>query len=223
MRVKQMKPRASDRSREGQSARTRSQPDRDGAASRSRMPGLRWVPAPLAVLVAAIGALVIGSLQGQVAAANANQAPRYQAGGILLKVGAINWMDDSMTGQPTKKGSKSQGYSMPSSEMPGMQEVGDNRLRVEVDLSNVSSDRQRYSIRDFTLVGPGGKVWHVDSPGNSSQPAAANLQPGFGTIIDMYFDMPAKNSHHLTIRWSHDGTTISIPANTGTVPGGMHM
>jgi hypothetical protein len=210
-----MKPRAAARALPGSG--------RDRASPRARLPGLRWVPIPLAALVAGIGALVIGSLQGQVAAANANQAPRYKAGGLSLTVGATNWMDNSMTGQPTEKGSQPQGYSMPSSEMPGLQQVGDNRLRVEVDLSNVSSDLQRYSITDFRLVGPGGKTWKVDSPGDSSQPVSADLEPGFGTVVDFYFDMPAKDSKHLTLKWSRGGTTISIPVNTGTAPGGMHM
>ncbi len=227
MRAEQLKAKASDQSQELKpraAARGRPGSDPDRASPRARLPGLRWVPIPLAVLVAVIGTMVIGSLQGQVSAASANQAPRYNAGGLSLTVGTTNWMDDSMTGQPAKQGKQaSQGYSMPSSEMPGMQALGDNRLRVEVDLSNISGDVERYSMTDFTLVSQGGKTWKVDPQGNSSQPASAILEPGFGTIIDFYFDLPAKNSKNLTLKWSRDGTTISIPVNTGTAPEGMHM
>jgi len=224
MRAEHTKVRASDESQElkpRSAAKRRLRPGPSRAVTSTRFPGLRWVPAPLAVLAAAIGTLVIGSLQGQVAAANAHQPPHYKVGGLSLTVGTVLWMSNSMTGQPAKQAS--QGYSMPSSEMPGMQPVGDNRLRFEVNFSNVSSGPQRYSTTDFTLVGPGGKTWKVDPPNNSSQPASANLQPGFGAIIDMYFDLPAKDSKNLTIKWSHDGTTVSIPVNTGTAPSGMHM
>jgi hypothetical protein len=227
MRVEQMKARASDQSQElkqRSAARKRPRPGHDRAVTRARLPGLRWVSAPLAMLALVIGALVIGSLQGQVAAANANQAPRYKAGGLSLTLGTTVWMDGSMTGQPLKKGQKvPKGYTMPSSEMPGMQAVGDNRLRVEVNLSNISGDVERYSMTDFTLVSQHGKIWKVDPQGNSSQPASANLEPGFGTVIDFYFDLPAKDSKDLTLRWSRDGTTFSIPVNTGTAPSGMHM
>ncbi|HEY2578717.1 MAG TPA: hypothetical protein VGI74_20630 [Streptosporangiaceae bacterium] len=199
----------------------RLRPGHDRAVPRSRLPGLRWVSGPLAVLAAVIGAMVVGSLQGQVASANAHQAAHYQAGGLSLTTGAMVWMDDSMTGQPA--GQKAQGYSMPSSEMPGMQQVGDNRLRVEVNFSNKSSAVQWYSTTDFSLAGPGGKTWKVDGQGNSSQPASAYLEPGFGTTIDMYFDLPAKDSKNLTLKWSHDGTTSAIPVSIGTAPAGMHM
>lgn len=227
MRDEHTKVRVSDESQElkpRSAAKRRLRPGPSRAVASTRFPGLRWVPAPLAVLAAAIGALVIGSLQGQVSAANANQAPRYEAGGISVTIGAMNWMDNSMTGQPVTKGASSKGYSMPSSEMPGMQAIGDDRLRVEVDLSNVSSDLQRYSMNDFSLVSPGGKTWHVVPQGNSNQPAAANLRPGFGTIIDMYFDMPAKYSKHLKLIWTSDGVTKTIPVNPGAAPmGGMQM
>src|SRR5579859_2455286 len=109
-------------------------------------PWLRWVPVPLAVLAAAIGLLVMGTFQGQVAAANANR-PGYQAGGLNLSVGTMLWMSNDMTGQgPLNKGTK--GYSMAPSMMPGMQTVGEDRLRVEVSLSNTTGDVQRYSIND---------------------------------------------------------------------------
>jgi hypothetical protein len=114
---------------------------------------------------------------------------------------------------------------MPSSEMPGMQPVGDNRLRVEVDLGNVAGSVQKYSMTDFTLSAPGGKTWQVNGQEHSSQPVSANLQPGFRTTIDVYFDIPAANSKHLTLHWSRGGRTISMPVNTGgSVPaGGANM
>ncbi len=202
----EMKPRGAARRRPGTG--------RSRAGPRPGLRGLRWVPIPLAVLAAVIGALVMGSFQGQVAAANARQTG-YRAGGLALNVDTMLWM---MNMKPS-----SGGYQMPQSMMPGMQSLGDDRLRVEVSLGNVTPSLQRYSTTDFSLAGPDGKTWKVDGQGNSALPASAGLEPGFGTTIDIYFDIPAKNSKHLTLRWSRGGTTVAIPVNTGTMPRGMKM
>jgi hypothetical protein len=184
-------------------------------------PWLRWVPVPLAVLAAMIGALVMGSFQGQVAAANAGR-PGYQAGGLDLSVDTMLWMSNDMTGQgPGKKGHP--GFAMDPSMMPGMQAVGTNRLRVEVSLSNTTGDTQQYSIGDFSLIGKTGKTFSVDPVGHADMPAVAHLQPGFGTTIELYFDVPSKQSSHLTIEWSRGGTTVSIPVHTSGLPGPMRM
>jgi hypothetical protein len=196
---------------------------RRGRRTRERPahPWLRWVPVPLAVLAAVIGALVMGSFQGQVAAANASR-PGYQAGGLNLRVDTVLWMSNDMTGLgPANKGK--QGFAMDPSMMPGMQAVGTNRLRVEVSLGNTTGDMQRYSIGDFSLSGAGGKTFRVDPVGHADMTSSANLQPGFGTTIDLYFDVPAKQSTHLTLDWSRGGTTVSIPVRTSGLPGPMHM
>jgi hypothetical protein len=192
---------------------------RDGPPSRLD-PWLRWVPVPLAALVAVIGLLVMGSFQGQVAAANANRTPGYEAGGLALSVTTMLWMSNDMTGQgPLKTG----GFTMDPSMMPGIQAVGDNRLRVEVTLNNITPNVEKYSINAFSISGSG-KTWPVDSIGHEDVLPSAVLQPGFGTTIDMYFDIPAKQSNHLTLKWSRGGTTLSIPVNTsGALPGPMRM
>jgi hypothetical protein len=177
-----------------------------------RMPGLRWVPVPLAALAAVIGVLVMGSFQGQAAETNFHQSG-YRAGGLAMSVDTMTWMSNNMTGQGP--GQKSSGYSMPASEMPGIQPVGDNRLDVEVALSNVTTGLQRYSTTDFTLTSPGGKTWKADGQGHSSMAGSANLEPGFQATVDVYFDIPAANSKHLTLKWSRGGTAVSIPVQIG--------
>jgi hypothetical protein len=168
-----------------------------------------------------IGLLVMGSFQGQVAAANASH-PGYQAGGLDLSVDTMLWMSNDMTGQgPAGKSPK--GYVMAPSMMPGMQAVGEDRLRVEVSLSNITGDTQQYSMNDFILAGPSGKSWKNDGVGHSDMTTSANLQPGFGTTIDLYFDVPAKQTKNLTLKWSRGGTTVSIPVRTGGQPGPMRM
>lgn len=195
---------------------------RDGPRSRLD-PWLRWVPVPLAALVAVIGLLVMGTFQGQVAAANANSGAAYQAGGLALSVDTMLWMSNDMTGQGPANKKNNHGFAMDPSMMPGMQPVGEDRLRVEVSLSNDTSDVQLYSINDFTVAAPGGKTWNNDGIEHEDLTTSAVLQPGFATTIDLYFDVPAKQSKHLTLKWSRGGTTVSIPVQTSTHPGPMHM
>src|SRR5215472_5193144 len=118
--------------------RTRSADTRDRtrkAAAAPRMPGLRLVPVPLAILLAVIGWLVFGSALGQHALASAHAGP--EQGGMGLKVNQAVWMMDDMA-TPGQKGTPS-GFTMPPSEMPGMQLVGSKRLRIELYLRNISN------------------------------------------------------------------------------------
>jgi hypothetical protein len=175
--------------------------------------GLRWVPVPLALLSAAIGVLVLGSFQGQVASATANQAG-YRAGGLSFSVDTMLWM---MNMKPSPGG-----YQMPASMMPGMQSPGTNRLRVEVTLADVSTTAQRYFTSDFSLSSPSGKTWPVRVAEHSDTPTSAVLEPGFQTVVDLYFDVPARQAKNLTLKWSRDGTTVSIPVRA-TSSGSMRM
>jgi hypothetical protein len=184
------------------------------------------VPVPLAVLAAVLGVLVFGSVQGQAAADLASHP--NEAGGLALTVDTMLWMSNDMGGSGSPQASPppaDPGYSMPSSMMPGMQPVGDNRLRVEVDLSNVSASVQQYATTDFTLSAPGGKTWQVNGQEHSSQPGSEDLQPGFRTTADVYFDIPAGDSKHLTLHWSRGGRTISMSVSTSGSPsaGGANM
>jgi len=201
----------------------RERPARSGARSGAgpRLPGLRWVPVPLALLAAMVGWLILGSLQGQSAAASAANAPSIQAGGLGLGVDAMIWMSNDMTGQGPVKGA--QGIPMDPSMMPGIQAANDSRLRVEVTLRNLTADVQRYALSDFTIVAPGGGRWNADGIGHSDMQSWATLEPGFETTIDLYFDVPTVNSKSLTIKWSHGDNTVSIPVVTGAQPGKMRM
>lgn len=191
----------------------RRQRGRGGPGQDSRLHGIRWVPVPLALLATVIGALVMGSFQGQEASANAHRTG-YQAGGLALSVDTMLWLMEM---------APSQGYQMPRSEMPGYTPSGDKRLRVAVTVSDVTADVQRYSITDFSLSGPNGKTWKVDPYYRSDSKPSGNLEPGFETTIDLYFDIPAKQARNLTLKWCRSGTTVSIPVSTGGSPGSMHM
>jgi hypothetical protein len=188
----------------------------------TRMPGLRWVPVPLAVLVATLGWLVLGGALGQHAAASDHHSHGYQAGGLELTVQSMLWLSNDMSGQGPVKNKNPHGYTMPSTMMAGMQTIGDNRLNVEVRVTNVTSAIQRYTLGDFRVIGPGGKSYPPNSMSGSSQAAIATLPPGFGTVIDLAFDIPAKHSKNLIVQWSHGGTTVDFPVNTSGAPSPHH-
>jgi hypothetical protein len=184
---------------------------RTGSRPGPQLAGLRWVPVPLAMLLAVLGFLVLGAAAGQHAA---NAPPHgLEAGGLGLTVNTMLWVDDSMSA-PGKSTSK--GFSMPSSEMPGLSTAGDQRLRIEVYIRNVSKGAQQYALPDFVLVGPGGKSWKLlanAATQHSIAPQTGELGPGWSTTADLYYDVPDAQTKHLSIRWSHDGSTVSFPVH----------
>jgi len=184
------------------------------------MPGLRLVPVPLALLFAAIGWLLLGGAVGQHAAtAAAKAAQGFDAGGLQVKVDTMLWMSNDMSGQGPVKNSNPNGFKMPSSMMPGMQLLGTNRLRLEFQIANVSSADQRYYVRQFRVVTKNGDSYGPNNNDGSTQPTSAVLRPGFGTIIDLYYDLPAGSDKNLSIRWTHDGQQVTFPVSTnGALP-----
>jgi uncharacterized protein YbdZ (MbtH family) len=184
---------------------------RPGSRPGARLAGLRWVPVPLAMLLAALGFLVLGAAAGQHSVNN--QARGLEAGGLGLTVNTMLWVDDSMSA-PGKSTSK--GFTMPSSEMPGLSTAGDQRLRIEVYIRNISKGLQQYALPDFVLVGPGGKSWKLlanAATQHSIAPQTGELGPGWSTTADLYYDVPDAQTKHLSIRWSHDGSTVSFPVH----------
>jgi hypothetical protein len=186
---------------------------RPGSRPGAGLAGLRWVPVPLAMLLAALGFLMLGVAAGQHAAADTH-AHGLEEGGLGLTVNTMLWMDSGMDapGQPTPAG-----FEMPASMMPGMQTAGNQRLRIELYIRNVTTDPQRYALSDFVLVGPGGKTWKVLANAatvHSVAPQDGVLDQGFSTTVDLYFDVPAGQTKNLSVRWSHGGSTVSFPVHT---------
>ncbi len=182
-----------------------------GAAGAARMPGLHWVPAPLAILMAVLGWMVFGSVLGQHALASSHAGP--EAGGLALTVNQVVWMADDMgnPGQATTPGS----FQMPDSMMPGMQTGGDKRLRIELYIRNISRSPQRYALNDFRLFGSRGLSWApLDNAATRGAVLSAVLDPDFQATIDLYFDLPAsQGDKHLSVEWEHGGTTVTFPVH----------
>ena len=197
--------------------RTRGADRRDrsrAATAAARFPGLRWVPVPLAILLAALGWLVFGSVLGQHASASAHAG--LEAGGLGLTVNQVVWMADDMgnSGQKTNPS----GFQMPAGMMPGMQTAGDKRLRIELYVRDTSSSLQQYALSEFRLLGAGSQSWQpLNNAATRGAIQSAVLYPGFEATIDLYFDLPAAQGNHLSVEWSHGGSTVTFPVHvTGT-------
>ncbi len=185
-------------------------------SNQQRPSWLRWLPAPFAVLVALIGWLVLASLPGQ---AQAGHDHGFQAGGLTLAVSQMLWMSNDMGDGPVPVPT---GFEMPDNMMPGMQQAGDNRLRLEVDLRNVSGRVQHYARSDFRVVTAGGQSWKTVDDGGYDATSGGAIQPGFDVTIDMYFDIPAKQSTNLTVEWSRGGSRVRFPVQIGVASPHIH-
>lgn len=179
--------------------------------SEAKYAGLRWVPVPLAVLVAAIGWLVFGSVMGQHALASAHAGP--EQGGLGLHVNQVVWMANDMS-NPSGKASDPSQFTMPGSEMPGMQTVGEKRLRIEIYLRDISNSPQRYGLAEFRLLGTGKQSWPpLDNAATRGAVLSAMLYPGFQSTVDLYFDLPASQHGALKLEWEHGGHMMTIPVH----------
>lgn len=187
-------------------------------AAAERMPGLRWVPVPLAILMAVIGWLVFGSALGQHALAVAQAGP--EQGGFGLKVNQVVWMQNDMV-DPGKANPNA--FQMPDSMMPGMQTGGDKRLRIEFYLRNISSKPLKYGLEQFRLLGTGHQSWSpLDNAATRGATLIATLDPSFQATVDLYFDLPASQHGQLRLEWSAGpGHLMTIPLHISNVMVGM--
>lgn len=181
----------------------------------ARLPGIRWVPVPLALLAATVGWLVYGTVLGQNAAAQANHHG-YQAGGLQLAVQQMEWMSNDMTADgPTT----APGFDMPEAMMPGMQSANNDRLQLEVTLKNVTSSVQQYKLSDFRVVGPGGQSWpEISTAGQNTYVSQADIEPNYSVTMAVYFDIPMKQNKDLSVEWSRGGAKIDFPINVSGAP-----
>jgi len=177
--------------------------------------GLRWLPIPLAVAAAVVGWAVLGDTLNQHAGAHVHA---YEAGGLSLSVDQMVWMSNDMSGQGPLA-SKSQGFAMDPSMMPGMQTVNNNRLRLEVTLRNGTADAQQYAFTDFHVVTPDGQRWGTSDDGGHILHNATTLGAGYQATVDLYFDIPVTQpTKDLSVEWSRAGSTVEIPVDTSGKP-----
>jgi hypothetical protein len=183
---------------------------RPAATSIARLPGLRWVPVPLAILMAVVGWMIFGSAAGQHALASAHASP--EQAGMALTVNQVVWMQDDMAAPGTTTDPSQ--FQMPQSMMPGMQTGGDKRLRIEFYLRDISNVPQRYGLAEFRLLGTGHQSWApLDNAATRGAPLSAVLDPAFTATVDLYFDLPASQHGPLRLEWEHAGHIMTIPVH----------
>jgi len=180
------------------------------ATTVQRMPGLRLVPVPLAILLAVIGWLVFGSALGQHALASAHAGP--EQGGFELTMNQVVWMANDMA-DPGKANPNA--FQMPDSMMPGMQTGGDKRLRIEIYLRNITGKPLVYGLEQFRLIGTGHHSWApLDNAATRGAPLVATIDPSFQVTTDLYFDLPASQGNKgLRLEWSAGGHIMFIPVH----------
>jgi hypothetical protein len=197
-----------------------------------KLPGIRWIPVPLALLAALVGWLVYGTVLGQSAAAQADRIHNLQAGGLQLAVQQMEWMSNDMSGQgpvtvspevpadpADPSDSTDPGFAMPPDMMPGMQSANDDRLQLEVTLKNITSSVQLYQMSDFRLVGQGGQSWpELSNAGQNTYVNQAYIEPNYSVTVDVYFDVPMTQAKGLSIEWSRGGDKVDLPVNTNAAP-----
>jgi hypothetical protein len=175
--------------------------------------GIKWLPVPLALAAAIVGWVVLGSTLGD----HAGHVHGYEAGGLQLSVDRMLWMNNDMTGQGPLA-NRSQGFAMDPSMMPGFQSVNNNRLQLEVTLTNGTGDAQQFSQSDFRVVAPDGQSWGTSDDGGDIQHRVGTVGPGYQTSLTLYFDLPNTQTRGLNVEWSRGGTTVEIPVNASGKP-----
>jgi hypothetical protein len=136
-------------------------------------------------------------------------------GGLSLRIQSAEWEVIDM--------GHASGFAMPPSMMPGAPAQGDQRLRLQVELSNRGESPKPLSGDEFRMEGPGGTNWPVavDSLGVSL------LNPGLAISGGLHFDLPQKSIRKgdpgLVLVWDRGGKVRRIPVQLGgSVPTHSH-
>jgi hypothetical protein len=186
---------------------------------------------PTGLVVAVVAALVAGlvgvvflglMLRERNAAAGA-----VSAGGLTLQVQSAQWVDMEHSGQ--------NGFQMPPQMMPGAPSPGQERLAVEVALSNRSGGDTQFLGTEFSIQGLDGHVWplvadDLDNAAHDSGAADAldgtHVGPGLGVTGTLSFDMPSASASQakegLFLLWSHAGKVARVPVTVGEAPAHVH-
>jgi mono/diheme cytochrome c family protein len=176
----------------------RAEPDRGGSPA-SRSPR-RHAPARV-VAGAAFALALLPALAGGFILAEGRRTRVVReavSAGVFLHVESAEWLHDSMVHPET-------GYKMPASMTPGMPLAGQDRLAVEVSLSNVSRGGQTFNVEELELSSADGAVW----PLVSTEVEALALAPGESVSSIIQFDVP-ESVPEVHLRWTRGGADVRL-------------
>lgn len=208
---------------------------------------LRGQPAvPRGLLVAIVVALVFGLIGvvflGLMLRERNAVAGSVEAGGMTLQVRSAQWVDMDHN--------SSDGFQMPQQMMPGAPSPNEQRLALEVAVSNHSRSVTQLSHSEFSIQSSDGQVWPLvaddlggaseasdgafdglppDTEDSASAVAAAGatrLGPGLAVNGSLSFDLPAasvaQTGKGLILLWSHAGEVARVPVTVGAAPAHVH-
>jgi Domain of unknown function (DUF4352) len=167
--------------------------------------------APSAVIAIVVVALAFATVGvGRLAVSFGHSEPQAvgrlaSISDLTAQVTAVEWarMDHDMS-------SDAPGYQMPPAMMPGMPTGDDQRLSIDVVITNTSDETRRLRpAEEFVLHTGNGKQWalHSDTFGDLSRLAPHNAVNGI-----LFFDLPPTelNVSSAWVEWTNGGTTAKL-------------
>lgn len=166
---------------------------------------------PKGLMVAIVVALVFGLtgvvFVGLMLRERNAVAGSVSAGGLTLQVQSAQWVDLDHD--------HTDGFQMPQSMTPGAPGPDQQRLAVEVAVSNRGAGDTLLSQSEFWVQGLDGKVWPLVADNLSDK----HLGPGFGVSGSLTFDLPAasvsQTNKGLFLLWDRAGKVVRVPMTVG--------
>jgi hypothetical protein len=181
---------------------------------------LRDQPAlPRGLLVAVVVALVFGLtgvvFLGLMLRERNAVAGSVSAGGLTLQVQSAEWVD--------LEHDHNAGFQMPQSMTPGAPGPDQQRLSVEVAVSNHGSRDTLFSESEFAVESVNGETWPLVADNLSGD---TPLAPGLGITGTLSFDLPAASvgqaGKGLFLLWSRAGKVVRVPVTVGGTTAHVH-
>jgi Domain of unknown function (DUF4352) len=177
---------------------------------RSAVPNGLVVAVVVALVAGLVGVMFLGlMLRGRNAVAGS-----VSAGGLTLQVQSAQWVD--------LEHDHDDGFQMPQSMTPGAPGPDQQRLAVEVAVSNRGSGETLFSEDEFSIQRLDGQAWPLVADNLSEK----HLSPGFGVTGSLSFDLPAASasqaSKGLFLVWSRAGKVLRVPVTVGGTATHVH-
>jgi hypothetical protein len=141
-------------------------------------------------------------------------AGSVSAGGLTLQVQSAEWVDMEHSHDP--------GFQMPQAMTPGAPGPDQQRLAVEVAVSNRGSAEQLFSDSEFSVQSLNGQAWPLMADNLSDK----HLGPGLGVTGSLTFDLPAASvdeaNKGLFLLWSRAGKVVRVPVTVGGTAAHVH-
>jgi hypothetical protein len=170
--------------------------------------GQATVALSMALTLSAVGiALLVVMLRDRPVPAEA------VVGGVSLRVQEAGWIRQDHADHAAEGG-----FQMPSAMMPGAPQPGEERLRVQVVLTNRADSPKRLNDGAFRLENAGGDWW----PLQAETIGLDQLAPGLAVSGSLQFDLPNGGGRlgdgSLRLVWERAGKVVRVALPAGAAP-----